>query len=182
MVTLADTSHDQQSRHSVNYGDTELKGAGDRNPYVIKIFGRKSDGKFAPKRKTDESRSIRKKQKVYSGLLSGSPSSVQKFQTMLDRKNLSVGLSSKFCSDLETSHKFRIIDNQLIASESDPDSWVTVAHQRRESDASELPESLRRLEAVTLTHPMVLAAVATVQQPPRVPCKKPGELEKGDVT
>ena len=178
MVTLSDMSHDQQHRHSVNYGDTELKGAADRNPYVVKIFGRKSDGKFAPKRKTDEGRSHRKKQKVYSGLLSGSPSSVQKFQTMLDRKNLSVGLSSKFCSDLETTHKFRIIDNQLIASDGDADAWVTVAHQRRESDASELPESLRRLDAVTLTPPMVLAAVATVQQPPRVPCKKPGEWEE----
>ena len=113
-------------------------------------------------------------QECYSGLHNGSPSSVSKFHAMLDRKNLSVGLSSKFCDKIATAQSFRIVDNQLMAGTSERDE--SVAPPRTDSESSEtLPQGFRVLEAVVLTRAMALEAVSSLQQPPRGPCKKPGE-------
>ena len=113
-------------------------------------------------------------QECYSGLLNGSPSSISKFHAMLDRKNLSIGLSSKFCDKIATAQSFRIVDNQLLSGTSERDE--SVAPPRTDSESSEtLPQGLRVLEAVVLTRAMALEAVSSLQQPPRGPCKKPGE-------
>ena len=113
-------------------------------------------------------------QECYSGLLNGSPSSISKFHAMLDRKNLSVGLSSKFCDKIATAQSFRIVDNQLLSGTSEREE--SVAPPRTDSETSEaLPQGLRVLEAVVLTRAMALEAVSSLQQPPRGPCKKPGE-------
>ena len=110
----------------------------------------------------------------YSGLLNGSPASISKFHAMLDRKNLSIGLSSKFCDKIATAQSFRIVDNQLMAGTSELEE--SVAPPRTDSESSEaLPQGLRVLEAVVLTRAMALEAVSSLQQPPRGPCKKPGE-------
>lgn len=164
-----------QEEYPTNYGDIEYDSLGEKHPSVGKIYGRKSDGKFAPKRRKDKSENSRKRLKTYSGLLTGSPSSVKKFQTMLDRKNLSVGLSSKFCSNIETAQKFRIVDNQLtIASDTEEEPGMT--QHKMDSERSEnVPEGLRRLETVELTRSMALKAVSSLMQPPRALCKKPGE-------